>query len=104
LGGGFEQELQDLAWGQAADQIVKGAVLLSLGAGAVGLPQVVSGKKKENGVSLSTNANLRNSLKTKPPEKSVEKTYETAVNGPRNSFTPATEAVALAEMFGKKVS
>ncbi len=36
LGGGFEEELQDVALRQAAGQVVKGAVLLSLGTGAVG--------------------------------------------------------------------
>lgn len=33
---GLEQELQDLAGGQAAGQIIKGAVLLPLSTGAIG--------------------------------------------------------------------
>ena len=36
LGLGFEEELQDLAFSQTAHDIVKGAMLLSLGTGAVG--------------------------------------------------------------------
>ena len=36
LGWGFEQELQNVALGQTAHQIVKGAVFVSLGTGTVG--------------------------------------------------------------------
>ena len=46
-GGSLQQEFTDLARAEVGGQVVKGAVFMAAGAGAVGLPQVVKRSTKE---------------------------------------------------------